>query len=347
MKKPIKNRILKVFLIVFLILVIFILILNIPIINLNHEATDYDYSNWMKENLESSDLVVDTAMLGAHDAFSSDINIFSDLDPYETNGLMQGVTGVLIKGFTVKQAVCQVSDAKTLLESGVRYLDIRLSYFDETWYTKHNYISSEFQSIANQMTEFLNNNDGEYLILDFQHINGLDYDSLEDYIVFKDMLDDYGLLDYAYSVNDLSTLTYGNLTNNGSESSVIIISKFANSENQVLQYDHTIISNWADSDDFEYVYQFLTEEAESVSNEFAKLRVMQAVTTMQMNGAGVANAVANWSLIHRANNFNYYLINQEGFQDLLNDLPIIMVDYANSNSNEFNDNMMGIIIDFN
>jgi len=349
MKKSISKKILKTILFILVVIISLVVLINVPVITLSHKSSDNDYSNWMSETIDDSKLVVDIAMLGAHDAFSNEINIFSKIDPYETNTIMQGFTGFLVKGFITKQSVTQISDADTLLKSGVRYLDIRLSYYEETWYTKHNYLSGDFEPIANQITNFLDNNSGEFLILDFQHIHGVDYSSLDDYNIFAQMLDSYGLIGYTHVINDLSTLTYGELTENGTESRVIIISKFENSTMDVLNYEDSIMSNWADSDDFEYVENFLIEEANSIEtdNTYGKLRVMQAVTTMQMSGSGILNTITAWSLINRAKKFNAYLLENDQFENLLNELPIIMVDYADTNSQDFNDNIMEIIMDFN
>ena len=316
MKRPISKRILRALLIFLLTIIGLVIIINIPIITLSHKSSKTDYSNWMADTLENNQLIVDTAMLGAHDAFTNEIDILSKLDPYETNSIMQGATGVLVKGFITKQAITQISDADTLLKAGVRYLDIRLSYTEGQWITKHNYLSGDFEPITVQLTTFLEDNPGEFLILDFQHVSGVEYSSLDDYNLFIQMLDNYGLLDYAHIVNDLSTLTYGDITSNGTESRIIIISKFDNSN---------IRSSWADSDDFDYVINFLEEEADFVETEsiYGKLRVMQAVTTMQMSGSGIANALSSWSLINRAKKFNAYLLEYEHFETFLNELPII------------------------
>ncbi len=348
-KKSVSKRILKVLLVIFVVLISFVLIINIPIITLSNKTNKVDYSNWMSENLENEQRLVDTSMLGAHDAFSNEINIFSKLDPYESNGIMQGFTGLLVKGFIMRQSLTQVNDAEALLSSGVRYLDVRLTYDEEIWFTKHNYLSGEFEVIANQIVDFLENNPGEFLIIDFQHVSGVSYEESDDYDTFYDMLGLFGLLDYAYMVNDLENLTYGDLTNNGTEAKVIIISKFDASDGKVLNYNSSIRSNWADSDDFEYIIDFIQEEAgvvetESISNSF---RVMQAVSTMQMSGPGISKALTAWSLIERAKDFNAYLLEYEGFEELLEFLPIVMVDYSDTNYKEFNENIMQIIIDFN
>ncbi len=348
-KKSIRKRILRSVLIFFISILTLVLILNTPIIILNHQANETNYSNWMSETLSNEQRVVDVAMLGAHDSFSNEINLFSTLDPYETNGIMKGFTGKLIKGFIVKQSITQISSAEELLNSGVRYLDIRLTYEDEIWYTKHNYLSGDFEPIAEQIIEFLQSNVGEFLILDFQHISGLEYSSLDDYNIFLNMLETYGLLDYAQQVDDLSNLTYGNVTGNGSISKVIIISKFDDSAMDVFQYDSTVRSNWSDSDDFEYILGYIQTEADAIEELGItdNLRVMQAVATMQMNGPGILKAITSWSLIVRANDFNNYLLDYDSFEDLLDYLPIVMVDYSDTNKKDFNKNIMGIIIDFN
>ncbi len=343
------KRIGKSVIVLILILILFVLVINIPIINFGHKQTDVDYSNWMSETLSNDQLVADVAMLGAHDAFSNEINIFSDLDPYNTDSIMQGFTGFLVKGFIVKQSVTQISDVETLLNSGVRYLDIRLTLFEDEWYTKHNYLSEKFSLITPKIIDFLENNPGEILILDFQHINGVDYENTDDYQLFEQMLLDKELLDYAYNVNNLSNLTYGEITSNGTESKVIIISKFTNSNDEILFYEDSIRSNWADSDDFDYVLNFLEDESVFVNSEdlYDRFRVMQAVTTMQMSGSGILKALMNWSLVNRAKSFNNYLIEYEEFEELLEELPIVMVDYANCNTKKFNENIMEIIMDFN
>ncbi|MBN2540566.1 MAG: hypothetical protein JXB08_03470 [Bacilli bacterium] len=349
MKKPISIRIAKRLLIFLLSVILFFLILNLPLFTVINNTTDTDYSNWMSETLSGNERIVDIAMLGAHDAFSYDIDIASPLDPYETNSIMQGATGVLVKGFIVRQSRTQMSTASELLKAGVRYFDIRLTYDDGNWYTKHNYISTDFLPILQEIIDFLDANTGEVLILDFQHISGLDYNSTDDYNVFHKMLFDSGILDYAPLNPDLSILTYGALTNAKTESKVVITSKFANSLWDILQYDTAVRSEWADSDNFEYVYDFLKAEAAAIQTGdfYNRFRIMQGVTTMQMTGGGIVKAIGSWSLINRAKAFNDYLISQPDFVDLLSELPIVMVDYADTNSRHFNEDIMQIIMDFN
>ena len=243
-------------------------------------------------------------------------------------------------------------DTLQLLNSGVRYLDIRLTYNNGEWTTKHNFTSSSFDSIASDIVEYLNEHDGEFLILDFPHINGLDYDSVEDYQIFLDMLEETGLFAFNYTndLKELGEITYFDITNNKTSSSVIIVDKFRSESKETYLYETTIRSNWANNDSFSGTVQFLKQESELIneSSEFDNsFKVMQAVTTMQKSLPGVLNSLTTYSLIERASDFNNYLIMHDDFEEIFNELPIIMVDYSNTNEDGFLDNIMQLIIDAN
>ncbi|AIO19232.1 hypothetical protein KQ51_01355 [Candidatus Izimaplasma bacterium HR1] len=332
-------------------ILILLVILNLPIISINHNVSSNDYSNWMKESIKDNEKVTEIHMLGAHDAFSNEINIFSKPDLY-ADSIVKGFTGTLLKGFLVRQSITQTADVDELLNGGVRYFDVRLSYDNEEWYTKHNFISSEFEKIANSITSYLDENNGEILILDFQHVDGIDYESNEDYQLFIDMLDIYGLLEHSYynSNDSLSNTTYRDVTSNRTKTKIIIVDKFTPELKVTYNYETTIRSTWANNDDFEAVVDLLKAESIEIEsnpelNQY--LRVMQAVTTMQMDGKGILNGIKTWSLIERAENFNSYLISHDDFNEIFEELPIIMVDYSNSNNADFLDLIMDEIISLN
>ena len=348
-------KIMKRFLLLLGVIIIsFVVGINIPVVSVNHKSSTNDYSNWMSETLDSEMLIVDVKLLGAHDAFSSEIDIFSKVDVLSAPGIMTSDIGVLIKGFSVRQSITQIASPNELLSNGIRYFDVRLTYDSEEWMTKHNYISSDFNDIALEITTFLDANQGEFLVLDFQHIHGVDYSSDDDYDLFMNMLVDTGLYNYSYlsSIKDLkditySDITYSDITNDGIESRVIIIDKFEKSEKETFNYETSIRSSWANSDNFDDVISFLENERELVSNDpdIEGFVVMQAVTTMDMSITGIANSFMTWSLIERSEKFNLYLIEYNQFNQLLETLPIIMVDYANSSP--FIDDVMNIIIEAN
>lgn len=363
----IRRIIKRMILAIVLVISILLLAINIPFNFYRHIESDIDYSDWMLETLSSEKRIIDIGMLGAHDAFTHQIRYGSELDLSTAAAIQTGVPGALIRGFSVKQSKTQVSNVTTLLEKGVRYFDIRLTYntTHDQWMTAHTYFSTPFDDILEDIQTFLEDHPGEFLILDIQHVNGILYDSNDDFTEIKALFEDSGVLSFAYEegIKSLDQITYGDITNNLSQAGVIILSKFEETDPAFWSYGDSVRSAWANTDSEEALYTFLTEEAMTIALGAAKtgnqlsgyeginalngFRVMQGVLTMQMNGEGIIEALTSWSLLSKARQFNPSLIAHEDFLSWMISMPIVMVDYSDSNYKEFNDALMEIIIDYN
>lgn len=363
----IKRIVKRLLLFVLFVLFTVLLTLNITINFYQKTETSNDYSNWMYETLSTDKRIIDIAMLGAHDAFTNEIKYSSEIDYTTAATIQTGFTGSLIRGFSVKQSKTQVSSVTDLLVHGVRYFDIRLTYNIKTeqWMTAHTYFSTPFDEVLTDIKTFLSDNPGEFLILDLQHVNGVDYTSTAKFNEIVTLFEDSDILSYAYNEGNkpLPQITYGDVTQNKTKSGVIILSKFIETNDSFWYYGDTIRSNWANTDNETMLYQFLTEEASLIASGSAKtgnqiadyegisslngFRVMQAVLTMQMNGEGIIEAISSWSLLAKARKFNPNLIQHEDFLVWLQTMPIVMVDYSDSNYLGFNDEIMEIVIESN
>ena len=366
--KKILIRILRIFLLLIMILLALLFTINFPVANFNHSTSKNTYDSWMSETLDENQLIKDVAMLGAHDAFTSRMSIFSSVDELSAESIQTGFTGFLIKGFSYRQSKTQVSDVTELLDKGVRYFDIRLTYNKDKsmWMTSHTYFSTPFIDILNDISDFLGNHPGEFLVLDIQHVNGVDYFDLSTFNEIKTLFDESGVLDYAYSEdsNAIKDITYSEITSNGTKAGVVILSKYEETDPLFYSYQSGIRSAWANTDDQASLYTFINQEAADVSNHTTLtgnqvsgnlnaidamdgFRVMQGVLTMQMSGSGIVSALMDWSLIQRAQNLNSSLIARTEFISWMSVLPIVMVDAADTNKADFLDNIMQIIIEYN
>ena len=347
-----KIRFLKKFIFFFLLIVFMLLaIINIPLSFVSSKTTDTDYSNWMSENLTDETLIIDVKMLGAHDAFSYEIDNFSDVDEKSAESLMTGFTGRFIKGFSVRQSKTQMVSAAGLLYSGVRYLDMRLSYNDkeETYYTTHNYFSSPLNDVLKEIETFLENNPGEFIILDLQHVYGVDYDNQDDFDKLFEYFEVAGVLDYAYldNVKELSQITYKDITSNKSKGGVILLSKFTCDNDYFWDYNESIRSNWANEDEYDKIITFLEAEKLNIllDSHYGKFNIIQGVATMEMSFKGILRSFETWSLLKRAREFNLYLLDYDGLEELLEVSPILMLDFVSDY--KIIDQYMEIIIDIN
>lgn len=322
-----------------------------------------DYSNWMSKNISNNVRFLDIAMPGAHDALAYNINLFSTID---SSGLKAGKVpaifdssaGFFLKGFIVRQSNTQISKPSILLKNGVRYLDIRASYVEEKgqWFSTHNYYSSILENDLMEIASFLKNNPGEILILDFQHVfhpdskNGIAGD--KEWTELLKVIKRSGLFDYAYDFDQkaLSYVSYGDLTANGSRSSVVIIGKQNLKNSKILNYQDSIRSNWFKTDDSSYLLSSISDEAEKIKNKPSaknRIRIMQAVKTAEVSPAGFIRAIVRWSLIDEASRFNQEIVESDSFSGWLHSLPVVMVDFSDSSTGEFNSKLMNIIISYN
>lgn len=196
-----------------------------------------DYSHVMRDSITNkSALVTDIAMLGAHDAFSSGINMKSGVNSNESGIQTNKFVGMFAKGLIVRMSKSQIADAKTLLKAGVRYFDMRCTKLDNKYYATHGYLSNEIKEYINDIVDFLGEADGEFIVLDIQHFytenganNALDkseYETLLNYLNEYKNAKGFGILDYVRydsTTDTLATLTYEKVV--GDSSGIIILAK--------------------------------------------------------------------------------------------------------------------------
>lgn len=367
--KTLTKRILRIFILIILIVLALVITINFPVTTFINHTSEQSYDTWMSDTLSSEDLIIDIAMLGAHDAFTSDMDVFSPIDNHSADSIQKGTIGLLIKGFSYKQSKTQVSDVTTLLNAGVRYFDIRLTFDLDTnqWWTVHTYFSTPFEDVLFDINTFLENHPGEFLILDIQHVYAVDpFSSASPLLQLHHLFEDTGVLDYAYpdDIKPLNEITYGDVTETGTKAGVVILSKYDEPDTSFFLYQSSIRSAWANTDSIDALYSFLGEETTLIQSHEALtgnqvsdnlvavdslegFRVMQGVLTMQMSGGGIIEAVLKWSLLERAMTVNSSLIEHDDFSNWLEAMPIVMVDYADSTKDGFIADVMELIINFN
>ncbi len=332
----------------------FVAVLVMPWSFASHNISDDDYATWMADYVHPDRRLIDVAMPGAHDAFARGMTLQSPLDTVAMtsgygNALLNPPIGPFIKGFMVRQSTTQIGDAPSLLQAGVRYFDVRLTYQDG-WHVTHNYLApvnvlDELTAIA----DFLETNAGEVVLLDFQWVfDDRSDNAFADAQTFDDvltLLDDAGLTRFIIPAADvdLATLTYGEASQEGS--SLLL---FAKTGLHAAFFDREthLESTWHNTDSFAELVDGIaasTNDGETAT----RFRVMQAVKTVQVDATGMLRAIVSWSLLQRATGFHADLIQHEGFETWLATTPIVMTDASDLNVEGFVDDLMDIIIRIN
>jgi hypothetical protein len=344
---------------IFIRLISFIVILIVLFAELPFSFAKTTMNNDFKSIINTSIInddakIKDIAMLGAHDAFTHKLNIFSEndenLEPSTTNSFYS----YFIRGLITRMSKAQNINSDTMLKAGVRYFDIRATYHHNQWKSTHNFISGALQSYIIPILDFLNENNGEVIILDFQEI-ALNQNSIVDFINYLSSIkvNDKSIFDYVTynpTTISISDLDYKTVTNNRTSSGLVIL--FKNHE-QSLTYpfyynrENTTISTWHNKMSQKEMYDSIEEEYNRINNSpelLNKLRINQAQQTFVIS----VNMLANWSLLTMANQLNgKYIKNLEQTKKWLSMMPIFMVDYVNSNQNSFNQKINELIISYN
>ncbi len=305
-----------------------------------------DGGEWFfKDNVSNDARLVELHMLGAHDAFTAGLNENSDPD---AAGIKLGDSGSVAAGSflwefgLVAYSRAQEADVETLLNSGVRYFDVRLSRYkdDGEFYTTHGRISDKFtgpDGIARKIAAWAEKHPGEIIVLDFQSLFDIQSDNggatQQSWTDLMSKLTADGIAKYVHTNNgSINALTYGGLTNNGSRAAIVLFgqvtgswadSRFINRRDE----DGYLRSNWTSQSSYDNMRAKLAEEIAELKNNsdkyFYKLRIMQAQTTGE-------------HLINDANRNNIKILTDPDYDEWSELLPILMVDNAATDSEDFN-----------
>ena len=324
-----------------IILVLVLLLLELPF-NFTFGSKNKQHVSVMGDNIENmSAHVTDIAMLGAHDAFSSKVGMFSAVDPAEDeDSMLNAGYGWLVRGFTVRFARAQNKSAKGLLRGGVRYLDVRLSWADGKWYNKHGLLGAPFEDNLKETIAFLNDNAGEFIIFDMQHTytGESSFEALFNYLN-EVKVDGKSLIDHIHydaSATELKDLTYGDVTENGASAGVVVlIPPEGHAAMPAVSYDRdeNCRSVWHNKMKDGEMLSAIAAEHEKIAatDEYdGMIRVNQAQKTLVLSGSNMGQIVFGWSLMDMANRFNKKLSRHDDFSAWLETTPVFMVDFATS-----------------
>ncbi len=335
-------------------------------------SLDYEYV--MRDALKNKNpYVTKVAMLGAHDALSEGIKYNSKAAEGESGIVVHPAAKILAKGLIVRMSRTQNADAKELLYSGVRYLDVRITKSYGDYYTYHAYLSGYLRRYLIDVVEFLETHEGEFIIFDIQHFlreekateeeRNAQIVELINYIGSIKTENGHSLLDFVYynaHSNSLSELRYNDVTENGTKGGVIILTKGLETEysyrrDSDASYEDTsyysIRSYWHDTNNTKEMllgindeYLYILNHQDLVEGKFV---INQAQKTAFQANKTMVRSLFGWSVLDMNARFNKKAIRNKDFSKWLSVMPIYMVDSATSRKGNFNKRVNELIISYN
>lgn len=359
MKKTIKKTILTT------LLVLGLLLLEVMYVPFGYAPSKVKsgYETVLQVGVTNKDApVVDIKMLGAHDAFSDQITLASKADPGEEGILTSSLVQAVFKGGLVRVTRAQNSSAKELLGAGVRYFDVRISNVNGSWYTKHGLLSTTLDVYLQDIYTFLNEYPSEFIIFDVQHIfvGDSSVNAFLDYLLNTKIRDNY-FKDYIhFSATEVSVgeLTYKQVISSDKGGIILLINEDEDAKVSKSEYyynrgdgegEGSIRSHWHNVNTFAKIYPLVLDESSVINSDayYANVfRVNQAQLTPDYLKYPL-HTTFNWSLLDlAARNNKQYLIQNE-VEQIFDSMPILMVDYANTKSGNFNQKTNELIMKLN
>ena len=216
-------------------------------------------AGWMGEypTLLGSKRLCDLVLPGTHDSATCDINAASGIDPNAEQSkllslqyipyLAQTATS-LISGWARNQAF----DIATQLSAGIRYLDLRVSEQNGTYWTVHAQFGTPLANVLQQVSEFLAAHPTEVVILDINHLYGIaDTNRLASFILAR--LGNAVAAGNAFS----ATSTLKNFWDAGKQAVVLFKDEAAVQAHPALWSQSRIASPWLQTSSTQDLRQFL------------------------------------------------------------------------------------------
>lgn len=165
--------------------------------------------NWMSNYQNKS--IMDLIIPGSHDSFALK---FKSCSPNDLN--LPKICNPIIKLW----AKTQNNTILEQLNMGIRYFDIRVEEYNNTYYTVHSLLSLKLIDVLNDILNFVRNHNTEKIIIDINHLYNInDYTHLKNVLIdiLNDYLINYDIYNLSKPLNNIQGnifLFYGNYNSN-------------------------------------------------------------------------------------------------------------------------------------
>jgi len=253
-----------------------------------------DHANWMKETEGIRDKQLwQVTLPGSHDSMTYYLtnNFAEGQDP--TPEWIQAILDIgkyvpLIPTDQIKKfqqelgkdwSRAQEQSALQQLNGGVRFFDIRPSYYDNDYYSYHGLVGSRMSSIFEQIAQYMSSVESELVILKVSHFNNFNDQRHREFIqLIGDRIQEYL---YCGTTNpaDLLTTTVGQFTTNG--------------PSIVLWYDNDYISTYPQTGYYRTVSLF---DEYSNTTDYQAMKKDQLKKLIQNPGCTDKLFLLSWTL---------------------------------------------------
>ena len=315
------------------------------------------YHSIIQDNVGLDARFVDIAMVAAHNTATSDISRWSSVDPNEDTIQTQfPALSAFARGVFNRLSRTQFSNVEGLFYAGVRYLDLRVTLVDGTWYMENTLLGLPLYNTIEHIMNVLDANPGEFLVLAFNDVRYADGGANEDVITYLQGLNLQGrnIFDYLHfdpSIIPMGELKLRDITVDGTKGGIVVTlpsnedtTYFYNSRTSVRRSWRAINNTteriaWINNE-VNVVTSLISDPTSDVNN---RLRINQAQLALALWGPGLVHTLLSWGYIRANVLHNGRIINYSNLANWLHALPVIQFGAVETTRNNFNSRIVAII----
>lgn len=316
---------------------------------------------------------IDLAFLGSHDSFS----YLLEKNGRVEEGVSPAVTKLmpLIGNYAYRFGITQTVGIFDQLMQGARFLQIKVTFFENEWYASHTVLSGKIETHITEILRYLSleESKGETVGILFQpiYMGNRSFGDLREYIASirydgKNIYD-YVHYDNADEFNDgkglsVSDIRYNDITCRGREAGVVLFERRDEHHSEAwdidlhkypyyYDLDKNALHVWHQSSNTKklekgiedtYIMINSTDEYENM------LRINQTQACLSVKSAAdLGSDITAGSLLKIAKAHNLKLIEREDFFDMLRAMPVFQIDYLTSTDENFNARVNALIREYN
>ncbi|PAA63746.1 hypothetical protein BOX15_Mlig019097g1, partial [Macrostomum lignano] len=149
---------------------------------------NFDPANWMSQlpPAVAAMPLCQLALPGSHDSFASSFDLNRSLGPDSPELLLALLNNRLGRRLVLRWSKTQSLSLLRQLESGIRYLDLRVALIKGQFYLLHSLVAISVPDALDEVATFVAAHPAEAVLLDFNHFYSMD--SLSDMRAFQQLL---------------------------------------------------------------------------------------------------------------------------------------------------------------
>ncbi|KAK8803485.1 hypothetical protein WA158_001179 [Blastocystis sp. Blastoise] len=287
--------------------------------------SDIRWDSWMEDNFQflENRTLFEVMIPGTHDSGSFELT--SEICPSGSEEIARWKNIASAVGINVVKIIQYWGKSQSIsileqLNQGIRHLDLRAMWKDNSWYTHHALIGIKIETILDEIVSFMNSKSSEILILEVGHtdVSASGYDNNDLLQLIETKLNTW----LVPKNTNLKTLTFGQMRKTNKRIICNFDNAYSAADFSLIYYIHDMMNGrYANTDDI----HTMNNHNQLLFSEKNDYQIMEMSWTLTPSTKVIMDGIAVWNpqnllqLAAKANQYfnDFYNFNKNQFAGII------------------------------